>query len=83
MLTSATSVLTFRDSSIYGPRFLTGLGRDGDCRFDGFFSLGDSLSTSFFHTSVCEYCGVCGAVAATVFRESGIGVLPWLRQRRK
>ena len=37
VLTSATSGLTFRVSSIYGPRFLTGLGRGGDCRFDGFF----------------------------------------------
>ena len=26
-----------------------------------FFSIGDSLSTSLFHTSVCEFCGVCGA----------------------
>jgi hypothetical protein len=26
-----------------------------------FFSLGDSLSTSLFHTSVCKFCGVCGA----------------------
>ena len=83
MLTSATSVLTFRDSQSMAPGSSLGLAVVEFAVSTAFFSLGDSLSTSFFHTSVCEFCGVCEAVAATVFRESGIGVLPWLRQRRK
>ena len=48
-----------------------------------FFSLGDSpVGATYSHFS--EYYGdIRRAVVTTIFRESGIGVLPWLRRRRK
>ena len=48
-----------------------------------FFSPGDSpVGATYSHFS--EYYGdVRRAVVMTIFRESGIGVLPWLRRRRK
>ena len=48
-----------------------------------FFSPGDSpVGATYSHFS--EYHGdVRRAVVMTTFRESGIGVLPWLRRRRK
>ena len=48
-----------------------------------FFSPGDSpVGATYSHFS--EYYGdVRRAVVMTEFRESRIGVLPWLRQRRK
>jgi len=48
-----------------------------------FFSLGDSpVDVTRSHFSVKQG-GIHRAVVRTVFRESGIGVLPWLRRRRK
>jgi hypothetical protein len=48
-----------------------------------FFSLGDSpVDVTHSHFSVKKG-GIHRAVVRTVFRESGIGVLPWLRRRRK
>ena len=48
-----------------------------------FFSPGDSpVGATYSHFS--EYYGdVRRAVVMTIFEESGIGVLPWLRRRRK
>ena len=48
-----------------------------------FFSPGDSpVGATYSYFS--EYYGdVRRAVVMTIFRESGIGVLPWLRRRRK
>lgn len=48
-----------------------------------FFSPGDSpVGATYSHFS--EYYGdVRRAVVMTIFRESGIGVLPWLLRRRK
>lgn len=48
-----------------------------------FFSPGDSpVGAMYSHFS--EYYGdVRRAVVMTIFEESGIGVLPWLRRRRK
>ena len=48
-----------------------------------FFSPGDSpVGATYSHFSE-HYGDVHRAVVMTVFRESGIGVLPWLRRRRK
>ena len=48
-----------------------------------FFSLGDSpVDVTRSHFSGYRS-GGHRAVVMTVFRESGIGVLPWLRRRRK
>ena len=48
-----------------------------------FFSLGDSpVDVTHSHFSVKKG-GIHRAVVRTVVRESGIGVLPWLRRRRK
>ena len=52
-----------------------------------FFSLGDSpVDVTHSHFSVKKggiHRAVVRTVVRTVFRESGIGVLPWLRRRRK
>ena len=83
VLTSLACGLTFRGSSIGGPRFLIGLGRVESAVSTAFFSPGDSpVGATYSYFS--EYYGdVRRAVVMTVFRESGIGVLPWLRRRRK
>lgn len=48
-----------------------------------FFSPGDS-PVGAMHSHFSEHYGdVRRAVVMTEFRESRIGVLPWLRQRRK
>ena len=83
VLTSLACGLTFRGSSIGGPRFLIGLGRVESAVSTAFFSPGDS-PVGAMHSHFSEHYGdVRRAVVMTEFRESRIGVLPWLRQRRK
>ena len=48
-----------------------------------FFSPGDSLVGATYSLFSEYYGDVRRAVVMTIFEESGIGVLPWLRRRRK